>query len=127
MVKIEVEAEVRPTENVEKVKRAVLNVYSGDLILVGGGNYSFLKGMSMDLRSLEPLRKLIRSQQIEPAAKSYLLRRMSNGELTILLHKQAAFASKISFIDDAKESPLGPIKIYITGDNLAEVVNYLTG
>ena len=55
MVKIEVEAEVRPTENVEKVKRAVLNVYSGDLILVGGGNYSFLKGMSMDLRSLEPL------------------------------------------------------------------------
>jgi predicted RNA binding protein with dsRBD fold (UPF0201 family) len=127
MVKIEVEAEVRPTEDVDKVKRAVLNVYSGDLVLVGGGNYSFLRGVSMDLRSLEPLRKLIRSQQIEPAAKSYLLRRMSNGELTILLHKQAAFASKISFIDDAKESPLGPIKIHITGDNLEEVVNYLTG
>ncbi|QOR94322.1 hypothetical protein IMZ38_06845 [Thermosphaera chiliense] len=126
MVKIEVEAEVRPTEDVEKVKKAVENVYSGDLVLVGEG-YRLLKGVSMDLRSLEPLRKLIRTQQIEPAAKSYLLRRISDGELTILLHKQAAFASKISFIDDAKESPLGPIKIHIINDNLEEVVNYLTG
>lgn len=126
MVKIEVEAEVRPTEDVEKVKRAVENVYSGDLVVVGGEGYSFIKGMSMDLRSLEPLRKLIRLQQIEPAAKSYLLRRVSDGELTILLHKQAAFASKISFIDDVRESPLGPIKITIIGENLEEVVEYLT-
>ncbi|MEM0377897.1 MAG: RNA-binding domain-containing protein [Thermosphaera sp.] len=125
MVKIEVEAEVRATEEVEKVKKAVENVYRGDLVVVRDGENTFVKSLSVDIMSLEPLRKLIRVQQIGPAAKSYLLRRINDNQLTILLHKQAAFASRVSFVDDSRESPMGPIKIVVTGDNLDEVVKYL--
>lgn len=125
MVKIEVEAEIRATEDVEKVKRAVENVYRGDLVVVSEGESSCVKSISMDIASLEPLRKLIKIQQIGPAARSYLLRRINDNQLTILLHKQAAFASRVSFVDDPRESPLGPIKIIVTGETLDEVVKYL--
>lgn len=125
MVKIEVEAEVRATEDVDKVRKAVENVYRGELVVVSEGDSVFVKSISMDITSLEPLRKLIRIQQIGPAARSYLYKRISDGRLEILLHKQAAFASRISLVDDARESPLGPIKIVVTGENLDEVVKYL--
>ncbi|MEM4625116.1 MAG: RNA-binding domain-containing protein, partial [Thermosphaera sp.] len=121
----EVEAEVRATEEVEKVKKAVENVYRGDLVVVSDGENTFVKSVSVDMMSLEPLRKLIRVQQIGPAARSYLLRRIDDNQLTILLHKQAAFASRVSFVDDPRESPMGPIKIVVTGDDLDEVVKYL--
>jgi len=130
MVRITVEAEARPTENVEKVKQAVRNIFVGDIIVQEQGNgYRLVKGISLTIDALKPLRDLARMQQVEPALKSYLYKYLENNTITLLLHKQAAYAGKLSLIDSEKESPLGPIRIIIEGDEgeLSNLIEYLTG
>jgi len=130
MVRITVETEARPTENVEKVKQAVRNIFAGDIIVQEQGNgYRLVKGISLTIDALKPLRDLARMQQVEPALKSYLYKYLENNAITLLLHKQAAYAGKLSLIDSEKESPLGPIRITIEGDEgeLNNLIEYLTG
>jgi len=130
MIKITVEAEARPTENVEKVKQAVRNIFAGDIIVQEQGNgYRLVKGISLTIDALKPLRDLARMQQVEPALKSYLYKHLENNTTILLLHKQAAYAGKLSLIDSEKESPLGPIRIIIEGDEgeLNNLIEYLTG
>lgn len=122
-----VEAEVRPTEVVEKVKKAIENLYDGELAVVEGPNgWKTVKGESHDIRSLDKLRSLAKSLGIEPALKSYLLKNREGNRTRILLHKQAAYMGRISLIDDPRESPMGPISISIASDDLDAVINYLT-
>ncbi|AFL66448.1 RNA-binding domain-containing protein [Desulfurococcus amylolyticus] len=129
MVKIIVEAEVRPTEDAEKVKKAVKNIFAGDIIIQELGNkYRVVKGISLTIESLKPLKNLAKTQQVEPALKNYLIKYRTTTSITLLLHKQAAYAGKLSLIDSEKESPLGPVKIIIEGDEneLEEVVKYFS-
>lgn len=129
MVKIIVEAEVRPTEDAEKVKKAVKNIFAGDIIIQELGNkYRVVKGVSLTIESLKPLKNLAKTQQVEPALKNYLIKYRTTTSITLLLHKQAAYAGKLSLIDSEKESPLGPVKIIIEGDGneLEEVVKYFS-
>ncbi|ACL10650.1 RNA-binding domain-containing protein [Desulfurococcus amylolyticus] len=129
MVRIIVEAEVRPTEDAEKVKKAVKNIFAGDIIIQELGNkYRVVKGVSPTIESLKPLKNLAKTQQVEPALKNYLIKYRTATSITLLLHKQAAYAGKLSLIDSEKESPLGPVKIIIEGDEneLEEVVKYFS-
>ncbi|MEL9908440.1 MAG: RNA-binding domain-containing protein [Desulfurococcus sp.] len=129
MVKIIVEAEVRPTEDAEKVKKAVKNIFAGDIIIQELGNkYRVVKGVSLTIESLKPLKNLAKTQQVEPALKNYLIKYRTTTSISLLLHKQAAYAGKLSLIDSEKESPLGPVKIIIEGDanELEEVVKYFS-
>ena len=130
MVEVVVEVEVRPSEDIEKVKKALSTVVDmSDFTveeLVKG--FRVLRVKCGRVECLEPLRNAIRIQQIEPATRSYLSRRREKGLLTILLHKQAAFAGKVSLLDSDRESPLGPIRItiYGTDEEIEEIVDYLT-
>ncbi|ADV64895.1 RNA-binding domain-containing protein [Desulfurococcus mucosus] len=130
MVRVVVEAEVRPTEDSEKVKKAVGNVFAGDVVISDqGGGYRLARGVSLTIESLKPLRELARVQQVEPALRSYIHRHRENRAITILLHKQAAYVGKLSLVDSEKESPLGAIRITVEGDEaeLDEASRYLTG
>lgn len=131
MVEIVVETEVRPTEDLEKVKKAVLSVLNPDEISIEeiGGGFRILRAKSTRIESLEPLKRMAITQEAEPALRSYLLKYKYGNTITILLHKQAAYAGKMSLIDSDKESPLGPIRLSITGteEELESTVKYLTG
>ncbi|MEM3346525.1 MAG: RNA-binding domain-containing protein [Desulfurococcaceae archaeon] len=130
MVLVTVEAEVRPTEDPEKVKKAVLAVVNPESIEVEelGEGYRVLRARSTRLESLEPLRNMARAQEAEPALRSYLVKYRYGNTITILLHKQAAYAGKMSLVDSDKESPLGPIRLTIEGTNeeLNNAIEYLT-
>lgn len=131
MVEITAEVEVRPSEDIEKVKKALSTAIElGNFVveeLTRG--FSVIRVSCSKIECLEPFRNAIRVQQIEPAVRSYLYKRKENGILTILLHKQAAFAGKISLIDSDRESPLGPIRIEIRGtkEEIEGIIDYLTG
>lgn len=131
MVEIIVETDSRPTEDVERVKKALTNLIAPDNVEIEetASGFKTLRARCYNVLCLEPLKKAIKAQQIEPAVRGYLLKRISNSELTIMLHKQAAYVGKISLIDAEKESPLGPIRFTIRGDldELLEVIEYLTG
>lgn len=131
MVEITVETEVRPTEDLEKVRKAVLSIINPDETSIEeiGSSFRILRARSKKIESLEPLRRMAIAQEAEPALRSYLLKYKYGSTITILLHKQAAYAGKMSLIDSDKESPLGPIRLIITGteEELERVVKYLTG
>lgn len=119
-------APVKPTEDVEKVRRAVENVFSGELVVESeGGGYYRVVGFSNDLSSLSRLRDLIIAKQIRTAARSYLFKRALGNSIVILLHKQAAYVNSVSLVDSDRESPLGAIRIEIESDSVAEVVDWL--
>lgn len=123
-MRVRVEALVKPTEDLEKVKRAVSNVFSGGLNVVDIGNgYFMVEGVSNDLSSISKLKQMIASYSIGPAARSYMFKRIRGNTITILMHKQALLLGKPSFIDSDKESPLGAVKIVIETDDPVNVVN----
>lgn len=130
MVKIIVETEIRPTEDIEKVKKALQTIITlNDLNIeeVATG-FKTVSIKCESIKCLEPLRNAIKIQQIEPAVRAYLHKNIENSTLTILIHKQAAFAGKISLVDSDRESPLGSIRIVITGgiEEVEDVIEYLT-
>lgn len=128
MIDIRVEAEVRPTEDVKRVKKAVLNIVDIpklDAVDLGDGRM-LLVGQSNDIRSLMRLYYLLRTERILDAARNVMLKSLLNNTTMVLrIHKQSAFAGKISFVTYDDESPLGPIVITITSDKIKEIVDWL--
>lgn len=132
VVRITVEAEVRPTESLEKVKKAVFSIIKPSNLVIEDihGEFKLIRAECSSVECLEPLRNIVRKQQVEPALKSYLLKYREGNRLLLLLHKQVAFVEKLSLIDSERESPLGPIKLEIvcsSNEELEEVLEYLTG
>lgn len=123
---VRVEAEVRPTEDVEKVKQAVRNVFSGRIRVVEKGDgYLVVEGESYSPQSLIKIYELIRIQRIMDAARKKLQKGVSHNTIVFKLHKQAAFANKLSFIDYDNESPLGPITFYIETRDPEKLIDWL--
>ncbi|MFP3228385.1 MAG: RNA-binding domain-containing protein, partial [Caldisphaera sp.] len=116
--KIIVEAELRPTEDEEKVIKAINNVFTYEnMEIMDQGEYKVIRCYSNSYNSLRKFHDLLRKQAILDAARSYFLKRVRGNKLQILLHKQALYQGKVSFISWDEESPLGPIKITIESDN----------
>ncbi len=127
MVLIEVETEIRPTEDVEKVRKAVLNVFEPSSIEIKDyGGYKTLIATSHSLSSLEKLHSILRIQGILDAARSFLKKGVRGTMLVFKLHKQAAYAGKASFVDEDHESPMGPIIFKIEYPEPYAVIDWLT-
>ncbi|RLF22000.1 MAG: hypothetical protein DRN15_10125 [Thermoprotei archaeon] len=126
-IKVLVEAEVNPTEELNKVKRAIKNVFVPAMYRIEnreGKKYLVAEGYGST--SLIKLYKLLRMQRILDAAREYILKGVQGNKIVFYLHKQAAFAGVATFCDEEIESPLGPIKFTIECSDIEAVVNWLT-
>lgn len=127
MFMVRVEVEVRPTEDVEKVKKAVLNIIDVDSVqyVSSSEGYSFIVCESRSIAALFKLHELLRQQRILDTARKILLAQRQGDMVTIKLHKQSAYARHVSFVTYDDESPLGPITITIVSDKINEVIDWL--
>jgi len=108
---VEVEAHVYPTEDIEKVKKAMLNLVSPlEFDAFDKGEYILLLGKTKDKKALQRLYELFRGQQILDTARAMLEEGYFGEEIIIKVHKQVAYVGKVNFNE---ESPLGPITIII--------------
>ena len=126
-VKVSVSASVLETENPEKVARAVKNIFprlTVKLVSRDGENRVEAEGEGKE--SLERLKRILSSRRIRTAARVVMLQGKSERGITFYLHKQAAFAGQVSFCESSRESPLGPIRVTLGGNNPEEVVEWLT-
>ncbi len=127
MLKIKVETIIKPTEDPLKVRKAVENVFTGEILVTNiGDGYKKVEGFSTRLESLSALYNLIRIEQIIPAARSYLLKGTKGNTIRFMIHKQAAYMRKISFVDSDRESPLGAIKFTIESQDPMKIIDWLT-
>jgi len=125
-VTVDVEAEIYPTENEEKVKAAVANILSNASIAIKPeGKVSILTAHAKGQESLIKLRNVMRSDRVRDASRKALFRSTRGNTIKFCLNKQVALAGHISFCEETAESPLGPIKIIIETDNPQQLIEWL--
>lgn len=126
-VSVRVEAEVNPTENSEKVKRAITNIISNPTFEMASKGYIDIltaKGEGKDALSL--FHYLLRKEMILDSARSILLKGIDGNCIRFYLNKQVAFVNKISFCKPFVESPLGSLKVEIICGDPIEIINWLS-
>ena len=125
-VVVHVEVEVNPTEDLEKIKRAVENIFGVVEFKVESREWGLL--LVAETRGLEGLTKLynlLRRERIRAAARRVFFSGLRNKSLVFNLNKQVAHAGHISFSQQTAESPLGPINVQIRCDNPRELIEWL--
>jgi len=126
-ISVYIEAEVNPTEDVEKVRRAVENVFGNvEFEVKPQKQGSILVGKTKGLDGLTKLQNLLRREKIRAAARAVLFKGLREKSVTFCLNKQAAFVGHVSFSESGAESPLGPIKVEICCDNPRELIDWLS-
>lgn len=95
---------VHPTEDREKVKRCITNIFPDAAIDEGPDLVSFSSG------SFDVLVEMISNQQIRDTAVMVIRRNTHDDKASFSLNKQAGFMKRINFAD---EGPLGTIDLLI--------------
>jgi len=125
-IKIRVGVKVNLTEDLEKVKRAVENVFSvAEFEVKPGEKGSLLMAKTEGMEGLTKLYNLLRRERIRDAARGVLFKGLSENSITFYLNKQVAYAGHVSFCQPVAESPLGPIKVQITCNKPKELIEWL--
>lgn len=125
-ISVQVEADINPTENEDKVKRAVENMFSNlELVAKPQRQGSLLVGMGKGMDSLTKLYNLLRRERIRDAARSKLYDGLSGKSIVFYLNKQVAYVGHVSFSNPLGESPLGPIKVEIKSDDPRGLIDWL--
>jgi hypothetical protein len=109
-IEVTVHSSVRPTERIEKVVRAIENIFPGLIMDILDDRIEAYDGPD----SLLTLHRLLREQKILDTARSVMLTGRVGDAVQFRLNKQAAFMGLVSFPPD--EEPLGSIHVQITGD-----------
>jgi predicted RNA binding protein with dsRBD fold (UPF0201 family) len=125
-VTVQIEAEVNPTEDEAKVKRALENIFSSlqfELKQLKRGSLLAAKTSGTD--GLTKLYNLLRRDRIRDATRSVMYRGISGRSIIFYLNKQVAYAGHVSFSQPSGESPLGPIRVEIQCDDPRQIIDWL--
>lgn len=127
MVYIRVEAEVRPTENLTKVLKAISTVVRTDNARVEdlGRGYRMIVVESTDIEVLKPFHDSLRRHRILDTAREYMFKHKRGEVVTIMFNKQAAYQGHISFVENPSESPLGAIVMTISSPQIDKIIDWL--
>jgi predicted RNA binding protein with dsRBD fold (UPF0201 family) len=124
---VHVEVEVNPTEDLEKVKLSVENIFGSVTFKVKSRTWGqLLIAETTGTKGLTKLHNLLSREQIRAAARKVFFSGMNEKSVTFYLNKQVAYAGHISFSQQTAESPLGPIQVQIRCSNPQELIDWLT-
>ncbi len=117
---------VHPTENLEKVKLAITNIF-GDIEIRESfdGYVKLLEGTINNMEELSTFRDILRRMRIRDAAYSLLQSAATDSKISFGLNKQAAYVGKVSF-HRSGASPMGPIQVELNGKK-SEIIEFLSG
>ncbi|MFB6470859.1 MAG: RNA-binding domain-containing protein [Vulcanisaeta sp. AZ3] len=125
-MRVEVWVEVRPTEDEDKIKRALSNVFIYDEIrMEKSEDKSYLVAFGSGFKSLVKIHELIKEQGIEDSARSILMRGIDGNRVVFHVHKQAAYAGILTFVTERNESPLGPITFIVDSSDPRRLIDWL--
>ena len=115
---------VNPTENEEKVRTAITNIFPVELHIEDFGILR-LCGEG-DIESLRMLHRKFREERILDAARRIMMDGVSESSTQFQLNKQAAFVNKVNF--PVGEESLGSIHVEIEAaeqEDLLKVIDWL--
>jgi predicted RNA binding protein with dsRBD fold (UPF0201 family) len=121
-----VTCEIRPTEDKDKVVKAVTNLFNLSKIeIIEDYPYNKLVGESDKIESLVKLHRLLRQERILDAFRNVLLNNKAGNTTEFKLNKQSAYVGRATLVTLDSESPLGPIVVRIVSDKIDEVIDWL--
>jgi len=126
-IEVYIEAMIHPTEDPEKVKKAIENIiWNAEFEVKPLKHGSLLVARAKSLDSLTKIYNLLQRERIRDAARAVLFNGLDQKSVTFYLNKQVAYVGHLSFSEPEAESPLGPIKVQIRCDNPRQLIEWLT-
>ena len=119
---IQIFCEVNPSEDPEKIKTSIFNLFPDLQIKIQENQ---LSGSSNDIELLSKVTKSIKNRQTTKAFSRILKLNMANDSTWFYLNKQAAFVDVVALCSEADESALGPIKIVLNSNNIERIIEKL--
>jgi predicted RNA binding protein with dsRBD fold (UPF0201 family) len=123
-IDVKVEAPVNPSEDPQKVIAAVEMVIGRCLPEFRYG--SRVIGRAAGSEPLSLLYEQVRSRSAMGVLRRMLLDNRTGDSTWFLLNKQAATAGIAAVIEEDQESPLGPIRVTISCEELDSLIDWLT-
>ena len=120
--KIDAYCSINSSEDPKKVEQAISNILVDANV---ENNKETMKATSTKLESLQKIYDAINSHQSKNAYRRQLNQNLRDNSSWFYLNKQAAFANVVALCSESEESPLGPIKIILTSDNIDTIIDWL--
>jgi len=120
--KIKMVCPVNLSEDPEKVKQAISNIFLFSEIK--NENFS-IKSYSKKLRSLEKIYESMLSTQSHKSYTRNLENNLKDDQTWFFLNKQAAFVKKVAICDESEESPMGSIKVILNSSNIDGIIDWI--
>ena len=121
--KIQVSCKINLSEDPLKVKSAILNVFPELEISL---NDQQLIGKSDDISSLSNISQSIHTKNTKNIYQRILKKNSNENSTWFYLNKQAAFVNIVALCSESDESPLGPIKVVLEGNDIENIIQSLT-
>ena len=118
-ITIQVFCEINPSEDLEKIKTSIFNLFPDLKIKIQENR---LSGSSNDIELLSKVIKSIKNRQTVSVLSRIMKTNMEENSTWFYLNKQAAFVDVIALCNEADESALGPIKIVLNSNNIEEII-----
>jgi len=118
MFSLKVKTKIYPTENEEKVKRAVKNIFDIEFKMEN----DYIIGESGKIESLDILKEKLKNQAIRDSARSIFLKNMDEKKLKFSLNKETAFVGLVNFLEESK---LGVIEVEIENEDILKIIDLM--
>lgn len=122
-IDLKVEAIVNPSEDTQKVIDAIANLFTRCSPEVSFR--SRVVGRAVGSDSLAILYEQVRSRSAMGVLRRMLVDNRVGDSTSFLLNKQAASSGIAAVIEEEQESPLGPIRVTISCEELDALVDWL--
>ena len=120
---IQIFCQINPSEDPEKVKLAVNNIFPDMELEV---SETQIVGKTNNFSVLSPISKSIHEKNIKNTYQR-ILKTNNDGDSTwFYLNKQAAFVNSVALCSEANESSLGPIKVVLRSNDIEQVIESIT-
>ena len=120
--KIEMFCTVNPSESIEKIEKAISNIFPYSII---NNNNLSINAQSKELRSFEKIFQFIHNNKLQKIYLRSLEDNLQDDTTWFYLNKQAAFVEEIAICEESNESPLGPIKVTLTSSNIDAIIDWI--
>ncbi len=122
-IELKVEAVVNPSEDPQKIIDAISNVVARCSPEFRYGSRVIGRAAGSD--SLSIIYEQVRSRSAMGVLRRMLLDNRAGNSTWFLLNKQAATAGIAAVVEEDQESPLGPIRVSLTCEELDSLVDWL--
>jgi hypothetical protein len=120
---IQIFCEINPSEDSEKVKLAVSNIFPDLQLEITDTE---ITGKSTNIQILSQISKAIHENNIKKTYQRILKNNSNGGSSWFYLNKQAAFVNTVALCSEANESSLGPIKVILRSNDIEQVIDSIT-